>query len=81
MHEHYEHRYIDIFIEPAADSVPNESANKLSIVLSTSKTEDFAFPKLALTLALAAPPDSLNVISVVRIPILDYLTDKAIIKL
>ena len=58
------HRY---FVEPANDSLPKESANRLSIVLSTSKTEDLTPPSEALTLELEAPPESLKVMSVVRI--------------
>jgi hypothetical protein len=67
------HRY---FVEPAALSVPKESAKRLSIVLSTSVTEDLTPPSDALTLELADPPESLKVMSVVKITILDYLSTR-----
>ena len=62
------------FIEPAADSVPNESAYRLFIVLSTRATDDLMPPNDEFTTELAAPPLNLNTMSVVKITVLDYLT-------
>jgi hypothetical protein len=62
------------FIEPAALSVPSESAKRLSIVLSISAVLDLTPPKLELGRVLAEPPLSRKVMSVVRITNLDYLT-------
>jgi len=65
------HRY---FVEPAALSVPKESAKRLSIVLSTKAVVDLTPPKLELGTVLPEPPLNLNTMSVVKITILDYLT-------
>jgi len=62
------------FIEPAALSVPSESAKRLSIVLSITAVVDLTPPKLELGTVLAEPPLNLNTMSVVRITNLDYPT-------